>query len=122
MTDDEFAELVEEALSSLPVEFRPYMENVSVQVRARPTRRETAGLNLPAGSMLLGMYQGVPLTRRSVTAPVAMPDRIVLYRENIERACRGRRAVVRQIRRTVLHEVGHHFGLDEEDLRRLGWG
>jgi len=62
------------------------------------------------------------LTRRHVDVPYRYPDRIVIYQRNIERSCRTRERMVRQIRRTVLHEVGHHFGLSERQLRDLGYG
>ena len=70
---------------------------------------------------LLGLYRGTPLPRRHVDAPYRYPERIVIYKANIERICRSRNQMIEQIRRTVLHEVGHHFGLDEQQLRQLGF-
>jgi predicted Zn-dependent protease with MMP-like domain len=71
---------------------------------------------------LLGLYRGVPLPERSVNQVVEMPARIILFKANIERACRGRSEMIEQIRITLLHEIGHHFGFDEEDLEELGYG
>lgn len=121
LTDDEFGELVDEALASMPGEFAPYMENVVVEVRPRPDQAMLKSLRLPRGSLLLGLYSGVPLTRKSVRAPSEMPERIIIFKDNVESVCRTRRQIVRQVRKTVLHEVGHHFGMGEEQLRKLGY-
>jgi len=120
LTEDDFAELVNEAVESLPDEFRPYMENVVVEVRPRPTKRQLASLKLAPGAMVLGLYRGVPLTRKTVTAPVDWPGCVAVFQRNIEAICNSRREIVERVRTTVLHEVGHHFGLSEEDLERLG--
>ena len=122
LTEAEFERLVDEALASLPAEFQPYMENVSVEIQPSPTQEHLAWLKKPPGGLVLGLYVGVPLTRRTVSAPVKLPDRIVLFQDNIEAVCGSRRQIVRRIRHTVLHEVGHHFGLDEGRLRELGYG
>lgn len=122
LTDDEFGELVDEALASLPEQFAPYMENVIVEVRPRPDRAMLKSFKLPRGSLLLGLYRGVPLPRKSVRAPCEMPERIIIFKENVEDICRTRRQIVKQVRKTVLHEVGHHFGLSEDQLRKLGYG
>lgn len=122
LTEAEFGQLVEEALASLPAEFRPYMENVSVEIQLRPTRDSFASLKVPPGGLVLGIYVGVPLTKKTVSAPLNLPDQIVLFQRNIEAVCESRREIVRRVRRTVLHEVGHHFGLDERRLKELGYG
>ena len=73
-------------------------------------------LGLSDPRSLLGLYRGTPLTRRHVDVPYRFPDRIVIYQPNIERVCRSRKQMIAQIRKTVLHEVGHHFGLSEQQL------
>ena len=78
-------------------------------------------MGLSEKSDLLGLYCGQPLTDRSVSQPVRWPDRILLYQRNVERICRTRAEVVEQVRITVLHELGHHFGLEEDDLEELGY-
>ena len=80
---------------------------------------EEMGIDDPAE--LLGLYHGTPLTERSVEFAGALPDRITIYQRNIERICRSRREIVEEIRTTVLHEIGHHFGLDEDDLFDVGY-
>ena len=122
LTEAEFEQLVAEALASLPAEFRPFMENVSVEIQLRPKRDSIASLRVHPGDLLLGLYVGVPLTKKSVSAPMNLPDQIVLFQRNIEAVCGSRREIVQRIRRTVLHEVGHHFGLDEHRLNELGYG
>ena len=117
-----FSELVGEALADIPEGFRPYLEGVAIDVEDEPDDTVCRELRLRNRSSLLGLYRGTPLTERHVSAPYRYPDRIVIYQNNIERICRTRARMVRQIRRTVLHEVGHHFGLDEDQLRELGYG
>ena len=122
LTTDEFDALVDEALDSLPEEFARHMENVMVEVQARPDRQLLAAMGLPPGECLLGYYHGVPLTEKSVSAPYEMPERILIFKDNVEAVCRTRRQIVQQVRQTVLHEIGHHFGMDEDDLDELGYG
>jgi predicted Zn-dependent protease with MMP-like domain len=117
-----FEELVEQALGEIPTAFAPYLRDVVVDVEDQPTPRALASVGLSDPRQLLGLYHGVPLTERHVEAPSPFPDRISIYQRNIERICRTREQLVAQIRKTVLHEVGHHFGLDEDDLERLGYG
>ena len=121
LTHEAFADAVSEALDSLPDDFRPYMEDLVVDIEDSPDDQTLADLNMKDRRSLLGLYRGVPLTNRSVGQMLRMPERIVLYQRNIERICRTRDEVVNQIRRTVLHEVGHHFGMGEAQLRRLGY-
>ena len=122
LTEEQFEELVEEALDSLPEQFQPYMENVVVEIRRRPTRRLLEDMDMPPDTTLLGVYQGVPLTEKSVTQTVDWPEKIYIFQQNIEAICHNRREVVQQVRTTVLHEVGHHFGMDEDMLDELGYG
>lgn len=105
-----FEVMVSEALDGLPDELGELMSNVAVTVQ------HDGG---PAG--LLGLYQGVPLTRRSTFYAGALPDRITIYRRAICAVCDGEAEVVEQVRRTVIHEVGHHFGIGDARLRELGW-
>jgi predicted Zn-dependent protease with MMP-like domain len=106
----EFEAMVGEALDSLPAELGRLMRNVAVVV-------EPDGG--PPG--LLGLYQGVPLTSRTSHYSGVLPDRITIYRRAICAICRSVDEVVDEVRRTVIHEVGHHFGIDDEELHELGW-
>lgn len=108
----EFEKLVEEALAQLPARFRALMQNVAVIVADRPPRSRRAKRR---GTLLLGVFVGVPRTEKSVF-DVQPPDRIVLYQKNIEAVCETPEEIREEIRLTVLHEVGHYFGLSEKDL------
>jgi predicted Zn-dependent protease with MMP-like domain len=121
MRRERFQELVAEALDSLPEEFRRRMENVAVLVEDVPREQRRSRLPRPRSSgprtLILGHYMGTPLTARSVFALPAGPDRIILYQKNIEAVCRDEREIREQVRLTVIHEVGHYFGMSEEQLR-----
>ena len=98
------------------------MENVDIQVRNRPTAEELASLAIGPGGTLLGLYVGVPLTHRGHQYGGALPDRIMIYQESIESVGFSEAEVVAQIRQTVLHEIAHHFGIDDDRLHELGMG
>ncbi len=114
----DFDDVVREALESLPPAFRERLDNVEVLVRESPTRAQVA----EHGGGLYGLYEGVSLDRRSVDAPPLLPDRITIFKRSIERDHRDRESMRACIRDTVLHEVGHFLGFDEDDLERLGIG
>jgi predicted Zn-dependent protease with MMP-like domain len=110
MTRETFEALVEQALQDLPAPFRERLTNVAIIVEDLPPEGlETKGL-------LLGLFHGVPQTEKSVFY-AGLPDHIFLYQKNIEAVSRSEEGVRRQIRATLLHEVGHYFGLNEEELR-----
>lgn len=109
VTEERFEALVAEAMDSLPPDLGDLVDNVVVQVRDRH----------PAG--LLGLYQGIPLTQREQYGGMAMPDRITIYRLAIAEACTTDAELVDQVRITVVHEVAHHFGIDDRRLAELGW-
>jgi predicted Zn-dependent protease with MMP-like domain len=107
---DRFAELVTEALDDIPEDLGRLMENVAVFIDD----------DSPPGG-LLGRYEGIPLTRREAYGGLAMPDRITIFRRTICAHCRDEDDVRRQVRVTVVHEVAHHFGIDDPRLEELGW-
>ena len=107
---ERFEDMVAEALDSLPDELGRLMRNVAVVVEHGPG---------PDG--LLGLYQGVPLTSRSTQYAGVLPDRITIYRQAICAICWSEFEVQRQVRKTVVHEVAHHFGISDDRLRALGW-
>ena len=107
---ERFEELVADALDGIPEELGEYMDNVAVFVVDRPPEPN-----------LLGLYQGVPLTARGTSYSGTMPDRISIYRRTICAICNTEDEVVEQVRRTVIHEVAHHFGISDPRLRELGW-
>ncbi len=116
MERERFEQLVEEALAELPQQFRAKLRNIAVIVESRPQRSLRRRKSPKTRGLLLGVFQGVPLTQKTVFSPTP-PDRIVLYQENIEAICRSDEEIKEQVRLTVLHEIGHYFGLDEEQLK-----
>ena len=121
LTTDEFAELVREALDDIPQALGRHMRDIAVDVEPMPDRRACEAADIDDPRSLLGLYHGTPLTARSVEHATRLPDHITIYQRNIERICRTRAQIIRQVRKTVFHEVGHHFGLDEDDLADLGY-
>jgi len=105
-----FEEMVAMALDSLPAELGRLMSNVAVTVEHGPG---------PPG--LLGLYEGIPLTSRTTQYAGVLPDRITIYRQAICAICRTEDEVAGEVRRTVIHEVAHHFGIDDDRLDELGW-
>ena len=118
VSDSEFESLVATALDDLPADFSSKMCNVEVVVEGDPSPTIQSRFS---GSVLLGLYQGQPLNRRSVHHSGSLPDRISLFKNNIERICQSRQDLSRQIQKTLLHEIGHHFGLNERELRSAGY-
>jgi predicted Zn-dependent protease with MMP-like domain len=122
VSDVEFARLVQEAIAQLPDRWRTTIEaDVPVQIRPRPSPRKLRELGMDADELLLGLYEGIPLTERHVEEPPRVPDVITLFKEDIEDASEGPEDLVEQVRITLFHELGHHFGLDEDDLDSLGY-
>jgi len=115
---DRFEELVAEALDGLPESLGRLMENVAVMVEDWPTSEQLAGR---AGT-LLGLYEGIALTRRSpLSYAGVMPDRITIFRGPISQLARNEEELADIVTTTVVHEVAHHFGISDERLQELGW-
>jgi predicted Zn-dependent protease with MMP-like domain len=124
MKREEFDAIVEEVLESLPPEFQKRLQNVVVLVedfpliqrrpRPRTTSRPGRGQRR---ELVMGLFEGIPRTKKSVFDLSAGPDRIVLYQKNIEAICSNDAEIRKQIRLTVIHELGHYFGMDEDQLR-----
>jgi predicted Zn-dependent protease with MMP-like domain len=114
-----FEHYIKRALKELPEEFRYRMENIAISIEPYPTRADMRAVGITDKRHLLGLFRGIP--HRSVSSfysgPV-MPSEIVLYQRNIEAICETEDELVNQIRLTLLHEVGHYFGMTEEELRR----
>ncbi len=116
MKREHFVEVVEQALDSLPAEFRERIHNVAVLVEDLPPKRRRARPG-QRRRLILGLFRGVPTTRKSIFDLPIGPDHIVLYQRNIEAICRSEAEIREQIRRTVIHELGHYFGMNEEQLK-----
>jgi predicted Zn-dependent protease with MMP-like domain len=116
MKREEFVKVVEETLDSLPEEFRRRIRNVAVLVEDSPQNQPSVKPG-QRGRLLLGVFHGVPATKKSIFDLPGGPDHIVLYQKNVEAVCSSEAEVREQIRLTVIHELGHYFGLDEEQLK-----
>ncbi|MDD9205534.1 metallopeptidase family protein [Georgenia sp. 10Sc9-8] len=118
MTMDEFEDAVSDALDLIPVELAERMDNVVVLVEEEPSPEQLAGME----EDLLGIYEGTPLTERdSWWAAGSLPDRITIFRGPTLRVCDSPEDVVEEVAVTVVHEIAHHFGIDDERLHELGW-
>jgi predicted Zn-dependent protease with MMP-like domain len=122
LDSEDFARLVREALDALPEAFLERLENVQVDVAEWPTSEELAGAGLDPEDKrgLLGLYHGVPLTGRT-SGYMALPDHITIYQRPIEAAAGlEEEAIKKQVRRTVMHEIAHYYGIDDGRLEELG--
>ena len=122
MEREEFESLVNIALETVPEWFREKLENVEIVIEDEPTGRVLRELQVGRGSALLGLYQGVPLDRRGFYYGNVLPDRIALYMGPILRLGGSDEEVAARVREVVIHEIGHYFGLSDEELRRLERG
>lgn len=112
---DEFEALVAKALDSMPTEFAALLDNIAVVVEDQADPEVLADVGLEHPDELLGLYQGIPLTERD-SSFAALPDQVVIYRLPIIAICHDRREVIREVRDTLVHEIGHHFGLSDDDM------
>lgn len=121
MSDQEFEEAVDDALDSIPADLLQRLDNVAILIEDE-VPRDASPADPGPEHHLLGLYVGTPLPERLDSYSYgALPDRIYLFREPLRRISRSRADLVRQIRVTVLHEIGHYFGLDDQQLHDLGW-
>jgi len=120
MKRDQFERVVNEAIAELPEEFRRKLENVIVIVDDRPSDELLDKMEVPPGDMLFGLYEGTPLTERGFIAPL-YPDRISIFQKPIEEQCETENEIKEEIKITIVHEIAHFFGLDDEYLEELGY-
>ena len=122
MNPKEFEELVIKAIDELPKLFKDKLENIDVVIEDEPNMDTARKLGLGSKGHLLGLYQGVPLKKRTHYYGMVMPDKITIYKSNIERLCRTDEgeAVYEQIKHVMQHEIAHHFGISDRRLKDLG--
>lgn len=121
MEREEFEKVVEEVIESLPEIFREKLENLVIIVEDWPSNSDLKSLGLRSRDSLFGLYKGVPLTKRGALFGNFPPDCIVIFKKPLEKAFRDINDMKREIAKTVMHEIAHHFGFDEEMLRKLGY-
>jgi predicted Zn-dependent protease with MMP-like domain len=119
VTEEEFEELVTEAISTLPEKFRERMENIVVVIEDLPSRELLMEMKIKSPYGLLGLYRGVPYTKRGIWYRNVMPDKIIIFKKPIEVRCRNKEEIKESVRKVVIHEIGHYFGLGEAALRKI---
>ena len=119
MTRDQFRQLVDEALASIPADFRDAMQNIAVVIEQEPTPEQLAEVELEPPDSLLGLYQGTPLTERQWAHGNVLPDKITLFQRVIEADSESDDDVIVAIGETLIHEIGHYFGLSEEEIEAI---
>ena len=120
MDRERFEHLVAKAVDSLPDEFRSRLENIDVVVAYQPTTRQLTKLERKRGETLLGLYEGVPLTKRSEHYGLVVPDKITIFQKPIEAQCQNDAEIIAEVKQVVQHEIAHHFGISDARLRELG--
>jgi predicted Zn-dependent protease with MMP-like domain len=118
----QFDKILSRAVESLPAEFREALDDLAIVVEGWPPDDLLDEMGIPPEDTIYGFYQGIPLPERSVGDPYRLPDVISVYQGPLEEDFPEPAELQRQIRITLLHEIGHYFGLDEEALERLGYG
>ena len=123
MDQEQFEQIVERTFDRLPEKFRSAIENVGIFIEEYPSEELVVQLGLRSKHHLFGLYQGIPLTRRGTWYGMnpTPPDRITLYKNNIESACRTDQEVEAKIYEVLVHEIGHYFGMNEEEIRSAGY-
>ncbi len=117
MRQEDFERLVEEAWEMIPESFRERFSNLTVAVEDEPRREHLDAAGVPPSHTLLGLYQGIPLSQRGWNYTMALPDKVTLFQGPIERASRSRREIPRIVYDTLWHELAHHLGMNEKEVR-----
>jgi predicted Zn-dependent protease with MMP-like domain len=120
MDREKFEELVDKAVQNLPAEIFDHLDNVEVVVDDRPSPNQLRKYGLKPNQTLLGLYEGVPQTRRSSNYGMVLPDKITIFQNTIEAVCRSDEEVIAEVEKVVKHEIAHHFGISDARLREIG--
>ena len=120
METQQFEQLVTKAIESLPEEFLERLENIDIVVADEPTPRQIGRRNIKKNEILLGLYEGVPLTERTQGYTNVVPDKITIFKKAIESISRTDAQIVSEIQKVVRHEIAHHFGIDDDRLHEIG--
>jgi predicted Zn-dependent protease with MMP-like domain len=122
LSREKFEAAVERAIARIPEQIRERMHNLVIRVEPRPSRDLLADMGAPDDEMLFGLYDGIPLSERSVFDPPLHPDKILIFQEPLEQWCETLDELEDEIEITVVHEVAHYLGIDDERLEELGYG
>lgn len=122
MNQEEFAQLVDKAIEDLPEEFLTKLDNIDIVVEEEPTPAQLRKSGLRHDETLLGLYEGVPQTKRGIAYGMVPPDKITIFQKPIEAKCRNDAELYAEVERVLKHEVAHHFGISDERLREIEEG
>ncbi len=118
LTKEDFEKIVEEGVKAIPEKFLQKLSNVAIVIEAEPTPAQENKLNIRPGLTLLGLYEGVPQARRGSNYNAILPDKITIFQNPIEEAARDEKDIKEIVKNTVWHEIAHHFGMDEDEVRQ----
>jgi predicted Zn-dependent protease with MMP-like domain len=121
VTEKEFEELVEEAINTLPDKYKEKMENIIVVIEELPSAELLTEMGISSPYHLLGLYRGIPYTKRGIWYRNVMPDKIIIFKKPIEVRCKNKEDIKESVRKVVIHEIGHYFGLGESELRNANY-
>ena len=121
VSKEAFDRIVERAIRRIPEEIRAHLNNMSISVQDRPSKELLEEMGMRHDDLLLGVYEGTPLSERTLFEPPLYPDVIFLFQEDLEEVCETLEEIEREIEITVVHEVAHFLGMDEERLAELGY-
>lgn len=119
LSHEQFEEMVAKAFEELPQEFLDMLDNVDIVVEDYPTPEQIEQAELEHAGELLGLYEGIPQTERTTYYGMVLPDKITLFRKPIEARCRNADEVYAEVRKTLRHEIAHHFGISDARLKEL---
>jgi predicted Zn-dependent protease with MMP-like domain len=122
MSAEAFASLVEQAIARIPADIRRYLDNILISVKPRPNPELLEEMGFGPEETLFGIFLGVPLAERSLAEPPLYPDVIHIFQEPLEAFCASREELLEEIEITVVHEIAHFVGFNDEDLELLGYG
>ncbi|KJS00514.1 MAG: hypothetical protein VR65_11795 [Desulfobulbaceae bacterium BRH_c16a] len=122
LSTEAFDHLVEQAIARIPLEIRRHLDNLIISVQPNSSRELLAEIGFPPDEVLFGIFSGVPLTERSPADPPLYPDTIYIFQEPLEAFCLSHEELIREIEITVVHEIAHFMGFDDDELDSLGYG
>ena len=120
MTSTQFERLVLQALQRIPPDLSARLDNVDIVVEDAPSKEQLVGSGIEDGEILLGLYEGLPITERYSDYGMTLPDKITIFQKPIESICQTDEDIIREVQTTVVHEIAHHFGIDDDRLHMLG--
>jgi len=116
MTKEEFEKIVEEEIEAVPKKFLEKLKNVDICIEDEPTPFQLKKLKAKKGSLIFGLYEGIPQTKRRYYAQV-LPDKITIFKKSIEKIAKSEEEIKKRVKNTVWHEIAHHFGMSERQVR-----